>query len=86
MGILNEVCRAFKETFGVDLRSKMGRREDVLQKLNELPDALIEEVIDFIEFLKVKSLNEKFESTFLSESSLMKDWLRPEEDEAWRDL
>ncbi|RLD17617.1 MAG: DUF2281 domain-containing protein [Caldiserica bacterium] len=64
----------------------MGRREDVLQKLNELPDALIEEVIDFIEFLKVKSLNEKFESTFLSESSLMKDWLRPEEDEAWRDL
>lgn len=29
---------------------------------------------------------EKYETAMLSESSLAKDWLRPEEDEAWQNL
>jgi len=46
----------------------------------------LEEVVDFIRFLKTKMIQEKYEITVASESSLKKDWLRPEEDEAWRDL
>ena len=30
-------------------------------------------------------MNEEFSLCLLSESSLKKDWLRPEEDEAWKD-
>ncbi|WP_281054736.1 hypothetical protein [Thermodesulfatator indicus] len=41
-------------------------------------------MIDFIEFLKLKI--EKNETLFLSEKSLAKEWLLPEEDEAWKDL
>lgn len=35
---------------------------------------------------KTKRAREKLEASLLSESSLAKDWLRPEEDEAWQHL
>jgi len=56
----------------------------ILEKLKELPVSYLKEVIDFIEFLRLKV--EKRETLFLSEKSLAKDWLLPEEDEAWKDL
>lgn len=55
-----------------------------LEQLKQLPISYWKEVIDFIEFLKSKV--EKNETLFLSEKSLAKDWLLPEEDEAWKDL
>ena len=61
-------------------------KEEVLRKLNEVPDFLMEEISDFIEFLKTRVVKERFEATLLSESSLAKDWLKPEEDKAWKDL
>lgn len=61
-------------------------KEEVLRKLNEVPDSLMEEISDFIEFLKTRVVRERFEATLLSESSLAKDWLKPEEDKAWKDL
>lgn len=61
-------------------------KDEVLRKLNEVPDFLMEEISDFIEFLKTRVVRERFEATLLSESSLAKDWLRPEEDKAWKDL
>ena len=61
-------------------------KEEVLQRLNEVPDFLMEEILDFIEFLKTRVVRERFEATLLSESSLAKDWLKPEEDKAWKDL
>jgi hypothetical protein len=36
--------------------------------------------------LQNKRQQEKLEITLLSESSLQKDWLKPEEEEAWQDL
>ena len=33
-----------------------------------------------------RKYSEGMETYLLSESALAKDWLRPEEDEAWRDL
>lgn len=63
------------------------KRRDVLWRETEgLPAPLLDEVLDFVRFLKVKAASEKAETAILSESALEKDWLRPEEDEAWRDL
>ena len=46
----------------------------------------MDEVLDFICFLKTKIIKEKQEITIVSESSLEKDWQKSEEDEAWQDL
>ncbi|MBI4332897.1 MAG: DUF2281 domain-containing protein [Chloroflexi bacterium] len=64
----------------------MSRKEMILKEMEEVPDPLLEQVVDYIRFLKLKMAREKFELPLLSESSLKKDWLRPEEDEAWQDL
>lgn len=37
-------------------------------------------------YSSAKSRQKTLEISLLSESSLQKDWLRPEEDEAWQDL
>ncbi len=58
--------------------------EIILKKLKQLPPSYWKEIIDFIDFLKMKI--EKNETLFLSEKSLAKDWLLPEEEEAWKDL
>ncbi|MCL4369618.1 MAG: DUF2281 domain-containing protein [Chloroflexi bacterium] len=47
---------------------------------------LLEEVLDFIRFLKMKAAQERMATAILSECALEKDWLRSEEGEAWRDL
>ena len=46
----------------------------------------VKELLDFTLLLEAKALQEGVETAIASETSLMKDWLRPEEDEAWRDL
>jgi len=46
----------------------------------------VRELLDFTLFLEVKALQEGVGTAIASETSLMKDWLRPEEDEAWQDL
>ena len=46
----------------------------------------LREFLDFVRFLKTKPLKKRSEMLTFSESSLRKDWLRPDEDEAWRDL
>jgi len=61
-------------------------KEYIVQEIESLPEPLMGEVIDFIEFLKSKVNAEKMETLNLAESSLKKDWLSPEEDEAWKDL
>ena len=61
-------------------------KEAILQELEELPDDFVDEVLDFIRFLKEKHAKAKLETALLSEATLGKDWLRPEEDEAWQDL
>ena len=62
------------------------RVEDIIHEINEVPESYLEEVLDFILFIKMKSQSNKMETMLMSESSLRKDWLKPEEDEAWKDL
>lgn len=64
----------------------MNPKEIILREIEHVPEDVLEEVIDFVRFLKQRKCLEKFEITAASESALKKDWLRPEEDEAWQDL
>ncbi len=61
-------------------------KELLLHEIEQAPDDLLQKVLDFIRFLKQRSNSEKFDVTVASESALGKDWLRPEEDEAWQHL
>ena len=60
--------------------------ELIVNEIDQVPESLLEEILDFIRFLKIKAKTNKLETMLASESSLKRDWLRPEEDEAWRDL
>ncbi len=64
----------------------MNKRELIVKELEQVPEPLLEEVISFIRVIKDKQKREKLSISILSESSLAKDWLRPEEDEAWKEL
>ncbi|MEG4518673.1 MULTISPECIES: hypothetical protein [unclassified Microcoleus] len=64
----------------------MSVKELFLKEVENLPEVALEEVWDFLQFVKSKYRQDKLEASRLSESSLQKDWLRPEEDEAWQNL
>ena len=64
----------------------MQDKETVIREIDELPETLVQEVLDFVRFLKTKAPREPSDTTRLSESALDKDWLKPEEDDAWRNL
>ncbi len=64
----------------------VAKKELILREMEHVPEPLLNEILDFIHFLKTKALNEKLETAIASESSLRKDWLREEEDKAWQDL
>jgi hypothetical protein len=62
-------------------------REQVLQEIAEVPDATLQEVLNFLQSRKLKHVpSEKLEISLLSEPVLAKEWLTQEEDEAWKDL
>ena len=62
------------------------RNELLLKEIQNLPEHLKDELLDYIQYLKGKAAKEKYPLTLMSESSLQKDWLKPEEDETWNDL
>jgi len=61
-------------------------KELILKEIEKIPEQYLTQILDFIRFLEMKALEEKMGTTIVSETSLKKDWLRPEEDEAWQDL
>jgi hypothetical protein len=65
-------------------------REILVKKIEILPPYLLQEVADYIEFVEYKKYRKSnaqiSDITLASEKSLSKDWLKPEEDEAWEDL
>ncbi len=64
----------------------MGKKELLISELNQVPEPLLDEILDFVHFLKAKVVKEKFDLAVASESSLKKDWLSSEEETAWRNL
>jgi hypothetical protein len=67
-------------------RCTMSTKELLLNEIEEVPEPLLVEVLDFVHFLKAKIVREKLDTAIASETSLRKDWLEPEEDEAWQNL
>lgn len=64
----------------------MSKKEEILKEIEQIPEASLGEILEFLRFVKTRIGREKLENSIASESSLKKDWLREEEDEAWRDL
>ena len=63
----------------------------IIREINTLPPKVLKEVVDYINYAKYKYSIDKEsikinDITFASEKSLAKDWLKSEEDEAWKDL
>ncbi len=58
----------------------------IQKEIKKMPEELLAEVVDFIKFLQLKMVKDRFDITFASESSLKKDWLKPEEDDVWKNL
>lgn len=64
----------------------MTKKELLLREIEHTPEPLLEEILDFVQFLKNKTVRQSFETALASEAVLKRDWLLPEEDEAWQAL
>ncbi|MFZ3254523.1 MAG: DUF2281 domain-containing protein [Syntrophales bacterium] len=64
----------------------MNTKELLINEIKEVPEPLLTEVLDFVHFLKAKIVREELDIAITSEAALSKDWLKPEEDEAWQNL
>lgn len=64
----------------------MTTKQLIIKEIDRIPKPLLQEVWHFILFMETKSIDKRAETAILSESSLRKDWLRKEEDEAWKSL
>lgn len=64
----------------------MNAKKLIIQEIEQVPEPLLEEVLDFLRFLKAKQSKQRLETAILSETSLRKEWLSHEEDEAWQNL
>ena len=64
----------------------METKELIHKEIEVFPESYLEEVLDFMHFLKEKAIKRRLETAILSESVLARDWLSQEEDEAWKDL
>jgi hypothetical protein len=63
----------------------MNNRSLLIKEIENLPEPIIAEVLDYVRFLEYKNQKE-LETYIQSESSLAKEWLSPIEDEAWKNL
>lgn len=64
----------------------MTKKETLINEIGKMPEPLLDELLGFINFLKTRKLKEKYDTLIVSEPVLKRDWLSPEEDEAWQDL
>jgi hypothetical protein len=64
----------------------MTTKEAILKAVDDLPEECLSELASYAERLRYKSAIQSSPTALASERTLAKDWLRPEEDEAWRDL
>lgn len=62
------------------------KSEQINQNLSKIYPQNLKVIAEFVEFIKQKQEINISETTLLSESSLAKDWLTEEEDNAWQNL
>jgi hypothetical protein len=62
-------------------------KDEIIKKIENIPEQYLTKILDFIQIIELKDkVDNVLDTSLVSESSLKKDWLRPEEDEAWQDL
>ena len=64
----------------------MTDRAVLLQEIETLPVSCLDDVVNFVAWIKHRKLSLIPETMLLSEASLSKDWDTPAEDEAWAEL
>lgn len=65
----------------------MVTREDVKNEINQVPDGFLQELYDFILFLKYrKRQHEDALLTHIASEQALSEWNSTEEDQAWKDL
>jgi hypothetical protein len=64
----------------------MTAKEAIVQAVEDLPDECLDDLAHYVETLRQRTALQATPTTLVSEAVLAGDWLRPEEDEAWRDL
>jgi len=65
----------------------MNVKESLLKEINKTPEPMLEELLNYAMYLKVKIYNlPTVTKTNTYESAFAKDWLTEEEDEAWKNL
>lgn len=60
----------------------MDVRDEIIHELVGAPEPVLRDVLALLRARK----RQAYEPSLLAESTLAKDWLRPEEDAAWNDL
>lgn len=63
----------------------MSKKDIIVQEMEGVPEKDFDALLRFIHSLKSRNA-EDAATALLAESSLMKDWLSPEEEAAWTDL
>jgi hypothetical protein len=58
----------------------------LIKEIEKIPEPFIDEIYDFVSYLKARIMKEGMETAILSESSLQKDWLEAKEDATWQNL
>jgi len=67
----------------------MSTREALSEEIKNIPDALLNELYDYLLFLKYKKSEKRKDNIPVqtaSEKVLSREWDTPEEDEAWKNL
>ncbi|MCL1820521.1 MAG: DUF2281 domain-containing protein [Oscillospiraceae bacterium] len=58
----------------------------LINEIEKLPSEYLQDIMDFIDYLRLKQVKNVSETMIMSEKSLDKYWNTPEEDEAWANL
>jgi hypothetical protein len=61
-------------------------KELLLQAVEELPEEYLKDLAEYARGLRLKAALREVPTALASQEVLAKDWLRPEEDDAWQDL
>ena len=64
----------------------MYNKQALVNEIELLPQNLVDEIFHYVMFLKQIKSNKASDLTLASEHAFAKEWLLPEEDEAWKDL
>jgi len=64
----------------------MTAKESLLQAVEELSPEYLDDLAEYARRLRLKAVHQNVPTALASQDVLAQDWLRPEEDEAWKDL